>query len=63
VAAEVKLLTGTDIRCLMRRYKLTIREVAARGQLTLKRVREVRLNGVRGKGYVQDWLELLRPKS
>ncbi len=52
-------LTGIEICRWMRRNKLTVREVARRGNLTLKRVREVRRKGVSGTHYVQDWNELL----
>lgn len=42
-------LTGPDVLHMMRRAKTTIRDLAHRMQITQKRVREVRLQGVRGR--------------
>jgi hypothetical protein len=41
----------------MRQHGVTIRALAKGMQITQKRVREVRTNGVRGQGFVQDWLD------
>lgn len=41
-------LPGTMVRRLMRKHSVTIRALATRHDLTLKRVREVRANGVCG---------------
>lgn len=38
-------MTGRELRRLMRRHKVTIRQLAQRMQITMKRVREVRKNG------------------
>jgi len=42
------VLTGWKIRALMREHGATIRGIKAKHQITLKRTREVRANGVRG---------------
>lgn len=41
-------ISGPMIRRLMRNRKLTIRALAEKHSLTMKRVREVRTNGVQG---------------
>ena len=52
-------LSGQTIRHLMRKHRKTIRGIAQEWNLTMKRVRYVRLYGVQGEVYVQDWLEIL----
>ncbi len=52
-------LSATDVCRLMRQNRQTIRGIATRWNLTLKRVREVRAKGVRGDAFVRDWLEIL----
>lgn len=47
-------LSGPEIERRMRAHGHTIRSVAARYQLTLKRVREVRAHGVTGALYVLE---------
>ncbi len=51
-------LTGKSVARLMRRERVTIRELAARMGLTLKAIRHGRNNGVRGHG-VADWVEAI----
>lgn len=41
-------LPGAMVRRLMRKHGVTIRSVAEKYNITMKRVREVRANGVRG---------------
>lgn len=41
-------LTGATVQRLMRKHGLTIRLLAAKFNITVKRVREVRAEGVRG---------------
>jgi transcriptional regulator with XRE-family HTH domain len=48
-------VSGAVIRRLMRRHKVTIREIAARLNVTLKRVREVRKNGAETYFIYCDW--------
>jgi hypothetical protein len=43
----------------MRQDKKTIKGIATRWNLTIKRVREVRNHGVSGEAFVRDWLEIL----
>jgi hypothetical protein len=50
-------LSGREIRAAMRAAGVRIADVAASMQVTQKRVRQVRLNGVRGLLFVRDWLE------
>jgi hypothetical protein len=52
-------LSGEQVRSLMRKYQVTIRQVADALQITQKRVREVRGNGVEGIAYVWDWYEAI----
>lgn len=42
------MLTGPQVRQLMRKHKITIREFAKKFNLTLKRIRTVRVKGVNG---------------
>jgi len=51
------VLSGQEICWLMRRHKLTIRALAARMNITLKRIRQVRTDGVRGSVFCMDWRE------
>jgi hypothetical protein len=41
-------LTGTMVKRLMRKHHVTIREIKAKYQISLKRIREVREKGVTG---------------
>lgn len=41
-------LPGAMVRLLMRKRGITIRDLAAKFKITMKRVREVRASGVRG---------------
>lgn len=52
-------LSGSTIARLMRQRRVTIRALAARMNITIKRVRHVRTHGVGGEGFVQDWLEAI----
>lgn len=56
-AAILPTLTGLEVVHLMRKHKLTIRQLAAKMNITQVRVREVRSKGVTGQLYVMDWLE------
>ena len=50
-------LAGAAIKRMMRRRRVTIKALAFQMQITQKRVREARAEGVRGELIVQDWLE------
>ena len=52
-------LSAATIRRLMRANRKTIRGLATRWNLTMKRVRQVRHQGVKGEAFVRDWLEML----
>ena len=52
-------LSAATVRRLMRANRKTIRGLATRWNLTLKRVRQVRHQGVKGEAFVRDWLEML----
>lgn len=55
-------LTGAEFCALLRRHRVTIREFAARTQITLRRIREVRRHGPRValRGLVvHDWIEAI----
>lgn len=54
-----KSLSGPDIRRLMRQNKITIRNLAVRMNITLKRVREVRGRGLVDADYCRDWYEAI----
>ena len=53
------ILTGHDVRRLMRRHHVTIRELAARLQRTMKRVRHVRDRGLDDTNAARDWIEAI----
>jgi hypothetical protein len=52
-------LTGKQITRLMRQHRQTIAALAKSMQITQVRVREVRRKGVKGPGYVRDWLDAI----
>lgn len=47
-------LPGAMVRRLMRKHGITIRALAIKHGITMKRVREVRANGVRGF-HANEW--------
>lgn len=57
-AAATARLEGSTIVGLMRKNKLTIRQLKAKHCLTLKRIREVRRDGVTGF-RAQEWVFLI----
>lgn len=52
-------LPGRYIVKLMRKHKVTIKELAQRMNITQKRVRQVREQGVTGNGMCLDWFEAI----
>ena len=56
---EQQILSGKTIRALMRSNKQTIRSVAAKWNITQKRVRFVRTHGVSGEALVWEWRDVL----
>lgn len=51
-------LPGAMVRRLMRKHGVTIRSLASTHSITMKRVREVRANGVRGF-LANEWHRLI----
>ena len=47
-------LSAKEVKSLMRQHRKTIRGLAQQWNLTLKRVRHVRTNGVSGEAFVRD---------
>ncbi|MGH8644349.1 MAG: hypothetical protein ACREX4_07790, partial [Gammaproteobacteria bacterium] len=50
-------LQGSRIETLMRCYRVGIRELAKRLVVPMRRVRQVRGEGVQGEAYVRDWIQ------
>lgn len=57
-AAATARLEGSAVVGLMRKHKLTMRELKAKHCISLKRIREVRANGVHGF-FAQEWIWLI----
>lgn len=55
----MRSISGSMICRLMRRHQVTIRALAQRMQITMKRVREVREKGVEGHCMCLDWYEAI----
>ena len=53
----MQVITGRQIVSLMRKHRVTIRELARRMQITLKRIRQVREKGLDDPGFARDWIE------
>jgi hypothetical protein len=54
-------LSGHMVKRLMRRHRVTMREIKTRHQITLKRIREVRAKGVEGF-LAAEWLFIITGK-
>jgi hypothetical protein len=52
-------VSGEDIAHLMRKHKVTIRELAERTGITMKRIREVRAVGLEDRLAIRDWIEAI----
>jgi len=50
-------LQGNHMETLMRCYRMGIRELAQRLDVPMRRVRQVRAEGVQGEAYVRDWIQ------
>ena len=50
-------LEGKDIRRLMCVNKVTVRELARRMQITMKRVRQIRELGLDNRQTAREWIE------
>ena len=54
-----ELMTGKELATLMRRHKVTIRELARRIQITQKSVRQRRETGLTDPGLARDWIQAI----
>ncbi len=52
-------MNANHIRQTMRFHKVTIHELAARMDITIKRVRHVRKHGIPEPHIVRDWLQAI----
>lgn len=52
-------MTGKELCSLMRKHKVTIKELAKRTQITMKRIREVRAEGLKDEDAIRDWKEAI----
>jgi hypothetical protein len=50
-------ISGQQIVALMRKHRVTIRELSRRMQITQKRIRQVRERGLDHPGFARDWIE------
>ena len=52
-------MTGKELTSLMRRHKVTIRELARRIQIPQKRIRYRRETGLPDPGLARDWIQAI----
>jgi hypothetical protein len=52
-------IAGEAISRLMRKHKVTIRELAERTGITMKRIRQVRAIGLEDRLAIRDWIEAI----
>lgn len=52
-------MTGKELFRLMRKHRVTIRELKARTGITLKRIRQVRESGLADANAVRDWVQAI----
>ena len=52
-------ITSEEIKKLMRAHGWTIRSLATTYKITMKRVREVREQGVRGRVATLEWMQMI----
>jgi hypothetical protein len=52
-------IEGREIARLMRKYKVTIRELKDRTGITMKRIRQVREDGLKDRYSIRDWLQAI----
>jgi len=50
-------LPGRKVIKLMNRHHVTIRELSDRMGITMKRIRQVRRDGVHHPGFIRDWVQ------
>ena len=55
--AELPLLSGSELRALMREHRVTIRELSRRTGVTQKRIRERLRSGISQPAVIRDWVQ------
>ena len=55
--AELPLLSGRELRALMREHRVTIRELSRRTGVTRKRIRERLRSGISQPAVIRDWVQ------
>ena len=50
-------LEGRAIVTLMRQTKTTIKQLSQRMGITMKRIRQVRSDGLKGRALIRDWVQ------
>ena len=55
--AELPLLSGRELRALMREHRVTIRELSRRTGVTQKRIRERLRSGISQPAVIRDWVQ------
>ena len=54
----VAFMEGKEVKRLMRKYRVTIRELSHRMGITQKRIRQIRDGvGLEGKELMRDWVQ------
>lgn len=53
----IAFMEGKEIKRLMRKYKVTIRELSKRMGITQKRIRLRREIGLEGRALIRDWVQ------
>ena len=54
---ELPLLSGRELRALMREHRVTIRELSRRTGVTQKRIRERLRSGISQPAVIRDWVQ------
>jgi len=55
----VMAITGHQVQKLMRKHKVTIRQLKDSSGLLMKRIREVRSSGLQDRGAARDWIQAI----
>lgn len=52
-------LSGEEVTRLMRQFRVKIRDLSERTGITMKRIREVRTEGLADRNTIRDWIEAI----
>ncbi len=52
-------MSGGELKSMMRKFGVTIRELKRRTGITMKRIREVRTGGLVDRHAVRDWKQAI----